>query len=71
LTIVPPRPSRDGEEARAMLKGGGVPLFKNDITRRVAFQKAALAGVPVSEAKDPRAAAAWQEYERIGKEIVK
>ncbi len=71
LTIVPPRPSRDGEEARAMLKGGGVPLFKNDITRRVAFQKAALAGVPVSEARDPRAAAAWEEYERVGKEIMK
>ena len=71
LTIVPPRPSRDGEEARAMLKGGDVPLFKNHITRRVAFQKAALAGVPVSEARDPRAAAAWEEYERVGKEIMK
>lgn len=71
LTIVPPRPSRDGEDAQAMLKASGIPLFKNHITRRIAFQKAALAGVPVSEARDPRAAAAWDEYEKIGKEIVK
>lgn len=71
LTIVPPHPSRDGEEARTSLKRSGVPLFKSHIARRVAFQKAALAGVPVSEAKDPRAAAAWKEYEAVGKEIVK
>jgi chromosome partitioning protein len=71
LTIVPPHPSRDGEEARAMLKRSGGPLFKNHISRRVAFQKAALAGVPVSEAHDPRAAAAWKEYEAVGREIVK
>jgi chromosome partitioning protein len=71
LTIVPARPSRDGEEARAMLKASGIPLFKHHITRRVAFQKAALAGVPVSEARDPRAAAAWDEYENVGKEIIK
>lgn len=71
LTIVPPRPSRDGEEARAMLQASGIPLFKNHISRRVAFQKAALAGVPVSAAHDPRAAAAWDEYVKIGKEIMK
>lgn len=71
LTIVPPHPNHDGEDARAMLKRSGVSLFKNQISRRIAFQKAALAGVSVSEAHDPRAAAAWQEYERVGKEIVK
>lgn len=71
LTIVPPHPSRDGEEARSMLRASGVPLFRHQITRRVAFQKAALAGVPVSEARDPRAAVAWSEYVQIGKEIIK
>lgn len=71
LTIVPPKPSHDGEEARAMLKKLDVPTFKSQISRRVAFQKAALAGVPVSETKDPRAESAWKEYVAVGKEIKK
>jgi chromosome partitioning protein len=71
LTIVPPRPSRDGDEARAMLKSRRLPLFKGEIRRRVAFQKAVIAGVPVYDVDDPRAAEAWADYERIGKEIVR
>jgi chromosome partitioning protein len=69
LTIIPPKPRRDGEEARAMLKARGLPFFKSEIHRLIAFQKAALAGVPVYGIQDPRAAQAWQDYERAGKEI--
>src|SRR5215210_1318302 len=47
LTIIPPRPSRDGEEARQMLKRRGLPVFRGEVRRLVAFQKASLAGVPV------------------------
>jgi chromosome partitioning protein len=71
LTIVPPRPSRDGEEARALLASSRLPVFKSEIPRLVAFQKAALAGVPVYDAPDPRAETAWQGYERAGKEIMR
>lgn len=71
LTIIPPRPSRDGDEARTMLKGRGLPLFKGEIHRLVAFQKAALAGVPVYKVSDPRAQAAWGDYQQIGKEILR
>lgn len=71
LTIVPPKPSRDADEARQMLKSSGVPVFKSQISRRVAFQKAALGGVLVSETKDPRAENAWKEYVAVGKEIKK
>ena len=71
LTIVPPKPSHDGEEARKMLKNAGVPVFKSQISRRVAFQKAALGGMLVSETKDPRAENAWKEYLAVGKEITK
>lgn len=71
LTIVPPKPSHDGDEARAMLKSSGVSVFKSQISRRVAFQKAALAGVIVSETKDPRSESAWKEYLAVGKEIKK
>lgn len=71
LTVVPPRPNRDGEEARAMLKARHLPLFKGEIRRLIAFQKASLAGVPVSEVSDPRASVAWSDYEAVGREITK
>jgi chromosome partitioning protein len=69
LTMIPPRPSRDGDEARLMLEDAGLPIFKGSIRRLVAFQKAALQGVPVSEVNDPRAGEAWKDYEAIGKEL--
>lgn len=71
LTVVPPRPNRDSEEARAMLAGRGLPLFKNEIKRLIAFQKASLAGVPVYEVSDPRAKMAWSDYSAVGKEVIK
>jgi chromosome partitioning protein len=71
LTLIPPRPSRDGDEARATLHARKLPLFKAEIHRYVAFQKAALAGVPVFAVHDPRAAIAWSDYEQAGKELFK
>ena len=70
LTIIPPRPSRDGDEMRQELESRSIPLFKTGIRRFVAYQKAALAGVPVYEASDPRAADAWSDYLSLGKEII-
>ena len=70
LTIVPPRPSRDGDEARSLLRQGAIPCLESGIRRLVAFQKAALAGVPVFAVRDPRARVAWADYERLGKEIL-
>ena len=70
LTLVPPRPSRDGDEARAMLADAGLPLFTGHVRRLVAFGKAALAGAVVRDVKDPRAAEAWADYQAIGAEIL-
>jgi len=70
LTIVPPRPSRDGDDARATIAEAGLPLFAGSVRRAVAFQKAALAGCIVSGVKDPRAAEAWADYEAIGRECL-
>ena len=70
LTMLPPKPSRDGDEARALLTGAGLPLFAGSIRRLVAFQKAALAGVPVCAIGDARARDAWSDYAAIGKEIL-
>ena len=71
LTVVPPKPSRDGEDARVMLEEAGLPLFDGSIRRLAAFQKAALAGVPVSEVNDPRAKLGWNDYASIGMELAR
>ena len=70
LTIIPPRPSRDGDDMRQELESQDIPIFKTGIRRFVAYQKAALSGVPVYESADPRAAEAWEDYLSLGKEIL-
>lgn len=70
LTIVPPKPSRDGEEAQGKLAAAGIPVFRTNIRRFVAFQKAALAGVLVHEVNDPNAAEGWNDYHNVGKELL-
>jgi chromosome partitioning protein len=71
LAIVPPPPSPVGADAREAIKKAGLPLFKGEIRRYMAFQKAALAGQLVSDVADPYAADCWQDYAIIGKEILK
>ena len=70
LSIIPPKPSRDGEEARVTIEEAGLPLFSTGIRRLVAFQKAALTGVTVKEVNDPRALSGWDDYFKVGKEIL-
>ena len=70
LSIIPPRPSRDGDEARSTLIEAGLPLVTQGVRRLVAFQKAALAGVPVYAVDDPRANLGWEDYQQVGKEIL-
>jgi chromosome partitioning protein len=71
ITRVPAKPRRDGEEAREMLTEAGLPLFKGNVRDAVAFQKAALAGVPVNKVSDQRAKIAWKDYQSIGIEVMK
>jgi chromosome partitioning protein len=71
LSIVPSRPSRDGAEARAALQARKLPVFKGEVRRRVAFQKAVSDGVPVYAVKDARAREAWADYEGIGREVLR
>jgi chromosome partitioning protein len=71
ITAIPPKPSRSGEEVNALLKEAHLPVFEQGIRRLAAFQKAAMAGVPVYAVKDTRAEAGWQDYEAIGQEIIR
>jgi chromosome partitioning protein len=69
LTIVPPRPNRDGEEAMQYLQQQRIPVFRTVIRRLAAFPKAALAGVLVHQVADPRAALGWADYSAVGKDL--
>lgn len=70
LTIVPPKPNRDAEDARAELKQQSIPVFKRAISQFVAYKKAALAGTTVRDLRaDRMAAVAWSQYEEVGEEL--
>lgn len=71
LTIIPPKPSQVGKEARASIVNAGLPVFETGIRRLAVFQKAALAGVPVNQVKgDSYSGIAWRCYEQVGSEIL-
>jgi chromosome partitioning protein len=71
LTIVPPFPSHDGEDAHGVITKAGLPVFTGQIRRAVAFQRAALAGTTVDQVADPRAEECAGDYEAIGKEVLR
>jgi chromosome partitioning protein len=71
LTMAPPKPRRDAEEARVMFNEQSVPILESTIRRLVAFEKAGLFGVPVYEVKDARAQEGWQDYVSVGEELLK
>ncbi|MEW6635345.1 MAG: ParA family protein [Actinomycetota bacterium] len=69
LTMVPWW-NLSGMRARKALDAEGVPLFEGEVRRREAFQTAALRGVPVYEIKERRARQGWEDYEKIGREVL-
>jgi chromosome partitioning protein len=70
LVKVPPPPEPEGPQLRADLTAQDIPLFGDDIPRLKAFEKAAAAGVPVYDVKDPNARRAWKAYQAAGKELL-
>lgn len=71
LTIIPPKPTRDGDETREMLDEADLSLFKTGVRSAIAFKRAALLGKPVYEVKDRRAREAWSDYVSVGEEILR
>jgi chromosome partitioning protein len=70
LTIVPPRPMMDGENARKLILRAGLPLFRAEVRRTIAFQRSALEGVTVDQVKgNDTAGLAWRDYQHVGEEI--
>jgi chromosome partitioning protein len=71
ITKAPPPPEQEAQQLRAHLSGLDVPLFRADIPRFKAFDKAFHAGIAVGDVKgDPNGLRAWQAYQAAGKEIV-
>lgn len=71
LTMVPPKPSRDGEIARAAFEQAGLPVFVTGIRNLKAFKTAGTQGILVSDVKDPRAINGWEDYVAVGAELKK
>ena len=69
LTMIPPRPNRDGEEARAYLQSLNIPLFRAGIRRVIAFSRAALEGTTVQNID--RTNLGWTDYTEVGEEILR
>ena len=69
LTMVPPRPARDGEIARAAFTEAGLPVFDASIRNLKAFKTAGTQGILVSDVKDPRAGLGWDDYAAVGDEV--
>ena len=70
LTMIPPKPSRDGEIAHAALVEAGLPVFSSSIRHLKAFKTAGTQGVIISDVKDPRAQFGWEDYVAVGDEIL-
>lgn len=70
LTIAPPKPSNDAEEAQDALARGGYPILRAIIRRFKAYEDAASEGVPVyALSGNPRASEGWRDYEDAAKEM--
>jgi chromosome partitioning protein len=71
LTMCPPYPEKDAEEARVFFQSHHVPVFNSQIRHAKAFKKAALYGTLVYEVKEDgeRAKAAWLDFRALGKEL--
>lgn len=70
ITKAPPPPQAEAANLRSALKRARIPTFAVSIPLLKAFEKAAAAGVIVSDVDDPRAARAWEAYVSTGKEVV-
>ena len=69
MTKVPPPPERDAVLLRELLQSEGVAVFKSEIPRLKAFEKAAGAGEIVNQTSDRNAGRAWDSYAAVGKEL--
>ncbi|MBW4491235.1 MAG: ParA family protein [Trichocoleus desertorum ATA4-8-CV12] len=71
LTMLPTRGLKREVNAREALNEAGLKVFNTGIKARTIYQDSALEGLPVSDLRGDAAAAAWTDYQALGKEIWK
>lgn len=69
LTMVPWW-NRRGSQARKGLEQAEVPMFSGWIRRREAFPEAGAYGCLVQQTRKRNARECWEEYVRVGKEVI-
>lgn len=69
LTLIPPKPSKAGDDARALFQDAGLPMFDAGIRRLAAFQWASTQGVTADATGDRMGGIAWDCYQQVGREI--
>ncbi|NES19341.1 MAG: ParA family protein [Symploca sp. SIO3E6] len=70
FTQVPPRSSAI-KDARRNLEELKLPMFKAEIPKLVAFEKAPLAGVLIKDYPNRYSDRGWKAYQAVGREILK
>lgn len=72
LAFIPPAPSRDGDDAREMIKKAGIPMFKTWVRRFIAFKRASEIGCVVGDVPgEPHSEDGAADYLALEKEIYK
>ena len=70
ITLIPPKPSTVGIEARDYLRKAGLPVLDEMVRRLAVYPKAALEGCTVRDVKGDRLRnVAWKNYRNVGDEI--
>jgi chromosome partitioning protein len=70
LTMCSPT-GKAGDEAREIITGAGLPIFKHSIRRYAVYPRAAIEGRLVRDVSDPYAAEAWADYQAVTREILR
>ncbi len=70
LTCCPPPPIMEADEARSAITAAGLPIFRSQIRRLMAFSRACTDGLTVDRLRDARATVGWRDYEMVGEEIL-
>ena len=71
LTLMPPSNRKRGMAARKSIEGAGLPLLKASVQNRTIYQDAELEGVAVDQLRGEAAAAAWEDYQAVGREMTR
>lgn len=68
LTMIPPPPQRDGEEAMSALLTQGYPVLSRGIRFYKAYKDAVTSGVPVYKVRGGKVA--WRDWTEIKNEVI-